>query len=279
MSSYTAELKRKGIRIGLVPTMGFLHEGHLSLFRLLDGRCDQKAASIFVNPIQFGVGEDLDKYPRDEARDLMLLEKAGCELVFAPSSNEMYPPDFQTYVNVEALSKPLCGKFRPDHFRGVSTIVLRLFNIIGCSIAAFGLKDYQQARVIEQMMHDLNLPVELVFGETVREPDGLAMSSRNKYLSKQERDFAVLISKALEWAKEQAESGVSNCAEIVSGIRDMLKSRNGIEIQYIETVNPETLESQEEVGDGVQVLLAVYIGRTRLIDNIRIFRSGVKRLV
>ncbi|MCF7811212.1 pantoate--beta-alanine ligase [bacterium] len=279
MSTFTDELKRKDIRIGLVPTMGYLHEGHLSLFQLLEGRCDLKAASIFVNPIQFGAGDDLDKYPRDEIRDVELLESVGCELVFAPSSDEMYPADFQTYVNVEELSKPLCGKFRPDHFRGVATIVLRLFNITGCSMAAFGLKDYQQARVIEQMTRDLNLSVELAFGETVRESDGLAMSSRNKYLSKKDRELAALIPKSLEWVKEQAASGVSNYSEIVAGMREILESKPGVEIQYIEAVNPQTLEFQSEVGEGVQILIAVYIGGTRLIDNVRISMSGVKRLV
>ena len=270
MSAYSVELRQKGIRLGLVPTMGFLHEGHLSLFQLLEGRCDLKAASIFVNPIQFGKGEDLDKYPQDEARDLELLEGAGCELVFAPSSEEMYPSGFQTYVNVKELSKPLCGKFRLEHFQGVATVVLRLFNIMGCSVAAFGLKDFQQARVIERMTDDLNLPVELVFGETVRESDGLAMSSRNKYLSGEERELAALIPKSLEWAKVQAASGVSKCAIIVAGMQKMLEFRSGIEIQYIEAVDPVSLESRDEVGDGVQVLLAVYIGKTRLIDNVKI---------
>ncbi|NQU05989.1 MAG: pantoate--beta-alanine ligase [Calditrichaeota bacterium] len=270
MSAYSAALRQKGIRVGLVPTMGFLHEGHLSLFQLLEGRCDLKVASIFVNPIQFGAGEDLNKYPRDETQDLELLEGAGCELVFVPSSSEMYPPYFQTYVSVEELSKPLCGRFRPLYFQGVATVVLRLFNITNCSVAAFGLKDYQQARVIEQMTHDLNLSVELVFGETVRESNGLAMSSRNKYLSREDAELAALIPKSLEWAKAQAVSGVSKCVEIIVGMRKILESRSGIEIQYIETVDPVTLESREDVGDGVRVLLAVYIGKTRLIDNVRI---------
>ncbi len=256
--------------MGLVPTMGCLHEGHLSLLRLLDGRCDRKAASIFVNPIQFGEGEDLDKYPRDEAHDLELLAENGCNLVFIPDVQEMYPEDFQTYIEVEKLSKPLCGQFRPGHFRGVATVVNRLFNLTGCSVAAFGLKDYQQARVVERMVEDLNLPVELVFGETVRESDGLAMSSRNAYLSAEERELAVRIPTALEWARRQGENGVDDCGLIRDGMLTILNPLLKIKVQYLSAVDPMTLEPRSEVGGSVQILLAAFIGRTRLIDNIRI---------
>ncbi|MDP8238730.1 MAG: pantoate--beta-alanine ligase [Candidatus Hatepunaea meridiana] len=270
MSEYAVELQRKGIRLGLVPTMGALHDGHLSLLRLLDDRCGIKAVSIFVNPIQFGEGEDFGSYPRNEENDLALLAEAGCELVFAPNVNDMYPYGFQTYVNVEELSKPLCGQYRPEHFRGVATIVLRLFNLTQCLIAAFGLKDYQQAMVIKRMVNDLNLAVELIFGETVREKDGLALSSRNAFLKLDERELAKLIPQSLNWAKNEAVKGETNCSRILKGMAELLQSKPGIKIQYLEAVNPDTLKPQDKVQNGVQVLLAVYIGKTRLIDNIRV---------
>lgn len=270
MSACAAELKHKGIRIGLVPTMGCLHEGHLSLFQLLEGRCDLKAASSFVNPIQFGEGEDLERYPRDEKRDLELLRQVGCELVFIPSAEDMYPVGYETYIDVEELSKPLCGRFRPGHFRGVTTVVLRLFNLTGCSVAAFGLKDYQQAKIIEKMVRNLNLPVELVFGETVREADGLALSSRNRYLGEEECELARLIPKSLETAGRMAEAGETNCKRIIDEMRRILSSCPGLEVQYLESVDPQTLETCHTIGEGVQVMLAVLIGRTRLIDNMRI---------
>ena len=276
MSDYAAELQKKDIRLGLVPTMGYLHEGHLSLVRLLDGKCDIKGASIFVNPIQFGAGEDLKKYPRDEELDIAKLADEGCEVVFCPSADDMYPDGFQTYIDVEELSKLLCGLFRPDHFRGVATVVNRLFNLTHCSVAAFGLKDYQQAIVIRRMVRDLNIPVELVFGETVREDDGLAMSTRNSYLTSEERTLARLIPVSLNWATVQASSGSNDCMRILKGMREILVSQPGIDIQYLEAVDPETLQPRQSVNNGVQILLAVYIGKTRLIDNCHICHDGGK---
>jgi len=270
MSDHGAELQRDGVSLGLVPTMGCLHEGHLSLIGLLDGRCDMKAVSIFVNPIQFGEGEDIDRYPRDEARDMELLREHGCELLFSPAAEEMFPQGFQTRLEVQELSKPLCGMYRPDHFRGVATVVLKLFNLTRCCIAAFGLKDYQQARVIERMVDDLNLSVELVFGETVREPDGLAMSTRNCYLEPAERETASLLPKALEWARRHAINGETDCNRIIEGMSAILGSKPGIRIQYLEAVDPVTLQPCREVGDSVQILIGAFVGRTRLIDNIRI---------
>ncbi|MBT3233021.1 MAG: pantoate--beta-alanine ligase [Calditrichaeota bacterium] len=270
MISHAEELQKNGIRIGLVPTMGYLHEGHLSLVRLLDGHCDLKAASIFVNPIQFGPNEDLAKYPRNEVRDLELLEKEGCELVFAPSPEEMYPEDYQTYIEVELMSKTLCGRFRPDHFRGVATIVNRLFNLTRCSVAAFGLKDFQQAQVIKKMKRDLHLPVKLLFGETVREDDGLAMSSRNAYLDEEQRNLAGYIPKSLEWVSREANVAEQDSDCLRAGMEDILNTQPGIKIQYIEFVDPKTLDPVQIIDRKVQVLLAVYIGKTRLIDNIEI---------
>jgi len=273
MTEHAANLQLRGIKLGLVPTMGYLHEGHLSLIRLLDGRCDLKAASIFVNPIQFGPGEDLKRYPRDEDRDVELLEKGGCELVFAPDSSEMYPSDYQTYVDIERMSQPLCGQFRPGHFRGVATVVLRLFNLTRCSVAAFGLKDYQQAMVLRKMVHDLHLPVELIFGETVRETDGLAMSSRNAYLTPEDRQLAQAIPRALKWVRIEAESGSDSIEELKRGMKRILTLKSSVKIQYIEFVHPETLEPCESVGERTQVLVAVFVGGTRLIDNVTV---GVK---
>jgi len=270
MISLAEELQNNGIRIGLVPTMGYLHEGHLSLLRLLDGQCDLKAASIFVNPIQFGQGEDLDKYPRNEERDLKLLAQEGCELVFAPSPEEMYPEDYQTYIEVELMSKTLCGRFRPDHFRGVTTVVNRLFNLTRCSVAAFGLKDFQQAQVIKKLKRDLHLPVKLLFGETVRENDGLAMSSRNAYLNPEQRNLAGYIPKSLEWARRETSIAEQSSDYLRKGMEDILGTQPGIDVQYIEFVDPDTLDPVETVESSAQVLIAVYIGKTRLIDNVRL---------
>lgn len=267
MTEIGASLKRNGERLGLVPTMGYLHEGHLSLLRLLDGKCDIKSASVFVNPIQFGKGEDIERYPRDEARDVERLVQSGCNLVFCPDATSMYPRGYQTYVDVTGLSEPLCGKYRPGHFRGVATVVLRLFQITHCSTAAFGLKDYQQALVIRQMVRDLNLDVELVFGSTIREPDGLAMSSRNAYLSKEERIAAQAIPRALKWAESHADKGNKTPVEIRNGINEILMSEPLLKPQYVEIVDVDTLMPVSGEIRRVLVAVAVYAGSTRLIDN------------
>jgi len=277
MTGYTEEARARGLHIGLVPTMGYLHEGHLSLLKLLDGRCDIKAASIFVNPIQFGPKEDLSRYPRDEARDLQRLESAGCEVVFCPPPSEVYPDGFQTYVEVEELQKPLCGSFRPGHFRGVATVVLKLFNITGCRSAAFGLKDFQQAMVLRRMVNDLNVPVRLFFGEIIREPDGLAMSSRNVYLSSGERASALAISRALFSAREACEAGERCATQVAKQIENDLKREAGIRIEYVEVVDNETLTQVELIDRPSRVAVAVYVGKTRLIDNIGVGHPATER--
>jgi len=268
MAERAREIVERRLRIGLVPTMGYLHEGHLSLIRLLAGRCDLKAASIFVNPIQFAPGEDYTRYPRDEARDLELLRKEGIELIFAPDPVSMYPEDYQTFVEVEHLSKPLCGRHRPGHFRGVATIVLRLINLTRCSVMAFGLKDYQQTAVIRRMVKDLAATVELIFGETVREADGLAMSSRNVYLTPQQRRTAVCVPQSLNWAKRQVEQGIVDAEALKRGIAEIINRAGEVKVQYIEVVDPETLEVLLRITKAARILVAVYVGKTRLIDNI-----------
>ena len=267
MQQFAASLPSEGRRLGLVPTMGSLHQGHLSLIRLLEGRCDLKAASIFVNPIQFGRGEDFERYPRNEARDFALLSEAGCELVFCPQPEDMYPQGFQTHIEVEALSQPLCGAFRPGHFRGVATVVLKLFTITRCAVAAFGLKDYQQAMVIKQMVSDLNLSVDLVFGETLREPDGLAMSSRNAYLSQEERRIAVAVPRSLEWARRELDGGECNPESLKQGMGKILTSSGQVRVQYVEVADPDTLLPLERIAGRALLVLAVYVGKSRLIDN------------
>lgn len=250
--------------------MGALHEGHLSLVSSLDLRCDVKAASIFVNPAQFGPSEDLKNYPRDEERDVQMLGDAGCEVVFAPAKEDIYPTGYQTYVDVVELSKPLCGRFRPDHFRGVATVVLKLFNLTNCSVAAFGLKDYQQAQVIRRMVDDLHLPVELVFGETVREADGLAMSSRNRFITDDKRHIALAVPAALEKARLLAAEGQNKSARLINEMKTILTAEAELEVQYIEIVDPFTLKPVEVIEEQAQAMVAVFVGTTRLIDNIRI---------
>lgn len=274
MSAIALELKRAGRRIGLAPTMGSLHEGHLSLVRLLGGECEVKVASIFVNPTQFGPSEDLARYPRDEARDLAMLASADCHLAFCPGIGEIYPPDFQTNVEVERLSEPLCGRFRPGHFRGVATVVLKLFNITRCDVAVFGLKDFQQAMLIRRMVRDLDLPVRLLFGATLREADGLAMSSRNVFLSPAERAAARSLPRALERARLAAASGEQNAERIIAETRRELEAEPGVEIQYIEVVNPETLQPCDRIGRRAQLAVALFAGRTRLIDNTAVGPDG-----
>jgi len=266
--------QQQGLKLGLVPTMGYLHEGHLSLLKLLEGKCDIKAASIFVNPLQFGPGEDFERYPRDEAQDLKLLDSAGCDLVFIPSVKDMYPIGFQTYVQVEKLSQPLCGRLRPGHFRGVATVVLRLFTVTRCRYAAFGLKDYQQAVIIRQMTRDLFLNVELLFGKTLREPDGLAKSSRNAYLSVPERHIAARLPFALEWARSAALAGEDKTHNLRLGVEKLIVGNGEATIQYVDIVDPYTLEPLEAVGPKAVLALAVFVGKTRLIDNIMIGPQG-----
>lgn len=253
---------------GFVPTMGYLHEGHLSLVRRARAENDRVAVSIFVNPTQFGPHEDYNRYPRDLERDLRLLEPLGVDLVFAPSVEEMYPPGFQTWVIVEEVSRPLEGAARPGHFRGVATVVTKLFNIIQPDRAYFGQKDAQQAVVIRQMVRDLNIPVEIVVCPTVREPDGLAMSSRNTYLSPEERQAATVLFRALQAAKAHYEKGERDAERLREVMREVIRAEPLARLDYVSVAHPETLQELSYVEGPALLSLAVYIGKTRLIDNI-----------
>jgi len=253
---------------GFVPTMGYLHEGHLSLVRRARAENDHVAVSIFVNPTQFGPHEDYSRYPRDLERDLRLLEPLGVDLVFAPSVEEMYPPGFQTWVIVEEVSRPLEGAARPGHFRGVATVVTKLFNIVQPDRAYFGQKDAQQAVVIRRMVQDLNIPVEIVVCPTVREPDGLAMSSRNTYLNPEERRAATVLFRALQAAKARYEQGERDAERLREAMREVIQAEPLARLDYVSVADPETLQELDRVEDRALLSLAVYIGKTRLIDNI-----------
>ena len=266
MQEYSRELRKKGKIIGFVPTMGFLHEGHLSLIDKASEKADAVIVSIFVNPTQFAPNEDLDAYPRDFQRDCTLCELRGVDAVFAPSDSEMYPVKQTTWVIEESLTGVLCGKSRPVHFRGVTTVVSKLFNAVLPDIAVFGEKDYQQACVIKKMTLDLNFPVEIITSPIVREPDGLAMSSRNKYLSEKERADALSISRALKKAEQAVLSGENNPAEIAENIRNEITAHNG-KVDYIEIMNPDTLEPLEKAEKNLLIAVAAFFGNTRLIDN------------
>jgi len=253
---------------GFVPTMGYLHEGHLSLVRRARAENDHVAVSIFVNPTQFGPHEDYNRYPRDLERDLRLLEPLGVDLVFAPSVEEMYPPGFQTWVIVEEVSRPLEGAARPGHFRGVATVVTKLFNIVQPDRAYFGQKDAQQAVVIRRMVQDLNIPVEIVVCPTVREPDGLAMSSRNTYLNPEERRAATVLFRALQATKARYEQGERDAERLREAMREVIQAEPLARLDYVSVADPETLQELDRVEDRALLSLAVYIGKTRLIDNI-----------
>ena len=253
---------------GFVPTMGYLHEGHLSLVRRARAENDRVAVSIFVNPTQFGPHEDYARYPRDLERDLRLLEPLGVDLVFVPSVEEMYPPGFQTWVIVEEVSRPLEGASRPGHFRGVATVVAKLFNILQPDRAYFGQKDAQQTVVIRRMVQDLNIPVEIVICPTVREPDGLAMSSRNSYLNPEERRAATVLFRALQAAKARYEAGERDAERLREAMREVIRAEPLARIDYVSVAHPETLQELERVEGPALLSLAVYIGTTRLIDNL-----------
>ena len=268
MQNVMLTLKKQDKKIGFVPTMGYLHEGHLSLIRCSKKENDITVVSIFVNPIQFGANEDFGRYPRDFERDKSFCEKEGVDYIFYPSYEDMYPDGFQTYVEVLDLSKGLCGDFRPGHFRGVATVVAKLFNIVCPDNAYFGKKDYQQLKVIQRMVKDLNFPVRIVGCPIVREPDGLAMSSRNKYLSPKERQSALYISKALFEAKRMFDEGVSDPEIIKEEVRDTLSMAENLEVQYIEIVDGETLKPLEKIKKSDILAVAAFVGKTRLIDNI-----------
>lgn len=264
-------LKAINQNTGLVPTMGYLHEGHLSLVRLAKKDCDKVFMTIFVNPTQFGPDEDFEKYPRDLKRDSSLAENAGVDYIFAPETEEMYRKDSRTFVEVEGLSAPMCGRKRQDHFKGVATIVLKLFNIIPADTAYFGEKDYQQLAIIRKMVSDLDLDIEIIAGPTIREEDGLAMSSRNKYLSKEERENAPIIYETLEQVKKMIESGEEDFVSIIDHATQKIKKTPFVKsIDYFDIRDAGTLEELNTVIEDKDILVAaaVWFGMTRLIDNI-----------
>ncbi|MDP9313130.1 MAG: pantoate--beta-alanine ligase [Chloroflexota bacterium] len=255
--------------LGLVPTMGYLHEGHLELVRRARAECSHVAVSIFVNPTQFGPNEDLARYPRDLPRDLELLQAAGVELVFAPAVAEMYPADFGTYVEVQNVTAPLEGARRPGHFRGVATVVCKLFNIVGADRAYFGQKDAQQTVVIRQMVRDLNLPVEIVVVPTVREADGLAKSSRNVYLDPAQRAAAPVLWRALQHAAQLYEQGENDAEPLRRALHQVLAQESLAQVEYVSAADPHTLmEIEGPIRRGALLSLAVRFGATRLIDNV-----------
>jgi len=270
MRAWTRDKRAQDLTIGLVPTMGFLHEGHLSLMKYCRSRCDQLITSIFVNPTQFGPSEDLEQYPRDLERDFALMKPVPVDAVFNPDPEEIYPEGFQTTVEVTEMSRLLCGQFRPIHFKGVATVVIKLFNIVNPHLAVFGEKDYQQLAVIKRMVRDLNLDVEVIGQPTVREPDGLAMSSRNVYLSPEERVSALSLSASLRHAQELADRGERDGATILRAVRQIIEDQPYTEIQYAALVDPETLTEVEFIDHRAVLALAVMVGRTRLIDNTMI---------
>ncbi len=258
--------KNKGKTIGFVPTMGYLHKGHLSLVHIARRKSEFLVVSIFVNPTQFSPDEDLKKYPWDIKRDLKLLKQEGTDLVFYPSVKQIYPSDYKTYVQVKDLSKLLCGVSRPHHFQGVTTVVLKLFNIIKPDIAVFGQKDYQQGVIIKRMVKDLCLDIKILFGKIVREKDGLAMSSRNTYLSTQQRENATVLYQSLRWVKWCFNDGLTSPKKAIKKIRAMIKQNSG-KVDYIVAVNKNTLEPVKKLKKGTLIALAAYFGKTRLIDN------------
>jgi len=268
MQDWSEAERRQGRRIALVPTMGFLHEGHLSLVREGKKSGDQLVVSIFVNPKQFDPREDFATYPRDFERDRKLLEREGTDILFYPTIEEIYPEGYQTHVEVEKLSVPLCGAFRPGHFRGVTTVVAKLFNIVRPHIAVFGCKDYQQLQVIRRMVKDLNLGVDIIGHPIVREPDGLAMSSRNAYLNSAERKAALCLSRALRKADTMVKEGETNSAIILDTVRREIAVEPLAQLEYASLADAESLLEMERVCDAALLALAVRIGKTRLIDNI-----------
>jgi len=270
MRNICAGLKRKGRIIGFVPTMGYLHKGHVNLIRIAKKKADVLVVSIFVNPTQFGPKEDFTKYPRDFKRDGFLLDKEGCNFVFAPRIKEMYPEGYLTYVNVEKITHKLEGAIRPGHFQGVTTVVAKLFNIVQPDVAVFGQKDAQQAVVLKKMVDDLNYGIKLIIAGTVRERDGLALSSRNVYLSEEERKQAKVLYQALRLAKSMIKKGERSPTKIVSKMNKLIDKQPLADIDYVAITDACTLELLNKLRGEVLISLAVRVGKTRLIDNIKI---------
>ncbi len=267
---YVAQARAAGKTVGFVPTMGALHAGHASLIEAAAKRCDYVVVSLFVNPTQFGPGEDFEKYPRPFEKDAHLCESHGGHAIFAPSADEMYPRKNLTWVTVDKLTEPLCGQSRPGHFRGVTTVCTKLFNIVGADVAFFGQKDAQQAIVIRRMVADLNMPLEIVVCPTVREPDGLAMSSRNQYLSPQERKEAPVIYRSLQRCAELIDAGERDATKIVEDMNKVLGQVPDLRIEYVSIMDAESLEPCNPVRGRILVAIAGRLGSTRLIDNIMV---------
>ncbi len=261
------EWKKQGLTVGFVPTMGYLHEGHKSLMEAARAHNDKVAVSIFVNPMQFGPSEDLKTYPRDFNRDIKLCESVGVDLIFHPEPSEMYDDNFCSYVDMNGLTAELCGKSRPGHFRGVQTVVLKLFNIVKPDRAYFGQKDAQQLAVIKRMVADLNADVEIIGCPIIREADGLAKSSRNTYLSKDERAAALILSKSLDLGKKLIEQGETDAKKVIEAISNNIKTEPLARIDYVSAVDFNTIKPVDKIGKSVLIAIAVYIGKTRLIDN------------
>lgn len=264
--------QRDGMSVALVPTMGAVHEGHLSLVRLAREKADYVVVSVFVNPVQFNDSRDYERYPRDVKRDRLLLEEAGADCIFAPENEDMYPRGYATYVNVEGLTDGLCGASRPGHFRGVTTVVAKLFNAVMPDCAVFGEKDFQQLAVIRRMVNDLNMPVEIVPAPIVRESDGLAMSSRNALLTTQNRKAATILYRSLKAAEALLGDMIVDANEITGRVRAMIESVESAKIDYVSLVDAVTLEPVREVDNDTLLALAVRFGDVRLIDNIVLSR-------
>jgi pantoate--beta-alanine ligase len=266
--SACAQVRDDGWVLGLVPTMGALHQGHLSLVHAAREACDAVAVSIFVNPTQFGPNEDFSKYPRTFEQDCALLEAEGVDLLFAPAVEEMYPAGARTFVHVEGVSERLDGASRPGHFRGVTTVVSKLFHIVGAQKAFFGQKDAAQVAVLRKMVRDLNFPLELVVCPIVREPDGLAMSSRNRYLSEKERKQALVLRRSLRRVEELAAAGEKSAQKLIDAAREVFASEPEVRIDYVSVVHPDTLEDVADTSRGALAAVAAFVGTTRLIDNV-----------
>jgi pantoate--beta-alanine ligase len=273
MRAASRGIRHTGKRLGFVPTMGALHEGHLSLVRAARASCDVVAASIFVNPTQFGPNEDLAKYPRSFERDCELLKREGVEILFAPTVEEMHPAGAVTWVTVEELSSKLDGRSRPGHFRGVTTVVAKLFHVVEPDAAFFGQKDAAQVAIIRRMARDLNFPVEIVVGPIVREPDGLAMSSRNSYLDSEQRKQALVLFRSLMRVKHMIDTGERNVAKLIAAGRAEFAKEASVRLDYFEIVDPEFLNPVSDASRGALIAVAAFVGTTRLIDNLVIAGS------
>ncbi|MEW6658800.1 MAG: pantoate--beta-alanine ligase [Thermodesulfobacteriota bacterium] len=273
MRQRAQEWRAAGQKIALVPTMGYFHEGHLSLMRYGREAAGRLVVSLFVNPAQFGPHEDLARYPRDLERDSGLAREVGVDVLYTPPAEAMYPPEYQTYVTVEGLSRGLCGASRPGHFRGVATVVLKLLNQVQPHLAVFGEKDYQQLQVVRRLAADLDLPVEIVGRPIVREADGLAMSSRNTYLSPEERASALCLFRAIKAARELVLSGAKSRESILEAVKGMISATPHTNIDYLALVHPDTLQEMDTIDKEARLALAVWVGKTRLIDNTLLSES------